>query len=241
MKKSSPRILFFDIEISPNVSYTWPGKYELNVIAFKKEWEIMSIAWKWEGEKTRSLCNGDIGDKDDRKLCIVLHGLLDEADVVVGQNSDAFDIKKAKVRFLYHGLPPVKKLCSIDTKKIAKREFSFNSNSLDDLGNYLGVGRKIKHEGFDLWLKCLAGDKEAWRKMKLYNANDVDLLYRVYQKLKPWTQNHPNIALMSDVTGCPNCGHTEFGSHGIRYTQTRKYRRLVCKSCGANFKGSLVK
>lgn len=242
MKKKAPRILLFDLEITPNISYTWPGKYELNVIAFKKEWEILTVAWKWEGEKTRSISVHDTGGGDDRKLCIVLHGLLTEADIVIGQNSDNFDIKKAKARFLYHGLAPLKQLVTIDTKKIAKRHFSFNSNSLDDMGNYLKVGRKIKNEGFDLWLKCMQGDAAAFRRMKEYNEGDVDLLYRIYQKMRPWIHGHPNVALMADKdAGCPACGHDQIVSDGIRYTMTRKYRRLYCKSCGHSFKGAVVR
>ena len=38
------KILFYDLETSPNVSYTW-GKWEQNVIAFKKEWELLSFAY----------------------------------------------------------------------------------------------------------------------------------------------------------------------------------------------------
>ena len=48
MKKA--KILIYDLETSPNQGYTW-GKYEQNVIQFTKEWELLSFAYKWLGEK----------------------------------------------------------------------------------------------------------------------------------------------------------------------------------------------
>lgn len=233
------KILLFDIETSPNIGMSWGGKWEVNILHFIKEWQIISIAWKWLGEKVNSLTLHESGT--EKKLCSTLHGILAQSDVVIAHNGDSFDLKKANARFLFHKLPPLKPVISIDTKKVAKKYFSFNSNSLDDLGIHLGVGRKVKDEGIDMWLRCMNGDKSAWKKMKEYNEQDVVLLEKVYEKLKPWIQNHPNISLINNKEGCPNCGHSEFLSNGIRYTQTRKYRRLTCKSCFAHFKGALVK
>lgn len=235
------KILFADLELSPNLGYSWGGKWEVNILDYAKEWQIISIGWKWEGGKTQVVCMGDFPDKDDRRLVLKLYDLFQEADIIICHNGDSFDIKKAKTRFLFHGLPPTKQLITIDTKKIAKKYFSFNSNSLDDLGKHLGLGRKVHHEGFELWLKCMSGNKSAWRRMKKYNAGDVDLLEKIYQKLRPWVSGHPNIALMNNGEGCPNCGNETFRSDGIRYTLKRKYRRLQCTKCFARFQGSLVK
>jgi hypothetical protein len=49
-KTKTPRVLLYDIETFPNEAYVW-GKYDQNVIAFKKEWEMASFAYKWLGEK----------------------------------------------------------------------------------------------------------------------------------------------------------------------------------------------
>ena len=48
---------------------------------------------------------------------------------------------------------------------VARRNFMFNSNSLGDLGQTLGLGGKGDTGGFDTWLQCMAGDPKAWRRM----------------------------------------------------------------------------
>jgi hypothetical protein len=231
---NKPKILLFDLETSPNLSYTW-GRWEQDVIAFKKEWELLSVAYKWLGEKTvHCITRPDFKDKTDKSLVVALKKLLDEADIVIAHNGDEFDIKKANAKFIEHDLGPTTAFQKIDTKKIAKRYFKFNSNSLDDLGNLLGLGRKMKTGGFDLWLDCMAGKPEAWRKMAQYNKQDVLLLERVYLKLRPWMDNHPNVSFLKDEfpDGCPKCGYGNLRSSGFKYNLTGKYRQYRCSGCG---------
>ena len=78
-------------------------------------------------------------------------------------------------RFLYHKLPPPSPFKSIDTVKVARRYFNMNSNKLDDIGRYLGLGRKVVHTGWDLWKRCFNGDRSAWQEMISYNTQDVVL------------------------------------------------------------------
>ena len=47
---TGPRILIYDLESAPNVGYTW-RKWDQNVIEFVQEWYILTVAWKWLGEK----------------------------------------------------------------------------------------------------------------------------------------------------------------------------------------------
>jgi len=228
-----PRILLYDIETSPNLSYTW-GKWEQNVIDFHTEWEMLSFAFKWLGEsKITCISRPDFADKTDKSLIKALWKLIDEADIVIAHNGDEFDNKKANARFLAVGLPPPAPYKSVDTKKVAKAHFKFNSNSLDDLGRTLGVGRKVKHSGFDLWLGCMSGKKASWDEMCKYNKQDVALLERVYLKLQPWIAKHPNVSFIVDrPNGCPKCGHAKLEARGYTRTSTNTYRKFVCKSCG---------
>ena len=54
------------------------------------------------------------------------------------------------------------------------------------MGEYLGVGNKIKTE-FDLWKDIILGnDKVAMTKMIDYCKEDVRLLERVYNKLRDY-------------------------------------------------------
>ena len=171
------------------------------------------------------------GDEDDYKLVKELWDLLDKAEIVIAQNGDAFDLKKINARFIYHNLPPPSPYRTIDTLKVARRYFAFSSNKLDHLGATLGLGRKLEHEGFPLWRRCMMGDRKAWGKMKAYNKQDVLLLEKVYYRLLPWIKNHPNMGMYSDVTSCPKCGSRSLQRRGIVTTNTSKYHRIQCQDC----------
>lgn len=228
-------MLLFDIETFANLGYTW-GRWEQNVIAFQKEGYMLTFAYKWLGEKTihaRGLPDFPMYKKDkenDKQLVTELWDLFNEADVIIGHHLDSFDIRKSNAFFAKAGLPPPSPYKTVDTKKIAKRYFFFNSNKLDDIGNYLGLGRKIDTGGFDLWLDCRAGDLKAWKKMLKYNKQDVALLEQVYLKLLPWIKNHPDQGLKGE---CPNCGSSHLNKRGIQISRKGKSQRLQCINCGA--------
>jgi DNA polymerase elongation subunit (family B) len=238
-KTTKTKILLFDIETSPNLAYVW-GKYEQDVIAYDREWCMLSFAYKWLGEKTvhaYALSDFKGYNKhlfDDKALVTKLHALMNEADVIIGHNSDSFDIKKTNARLIANGLPPPAPYKTIDTKKVAKRYFNFNSNKLSDLGIYLGLGDKLDTGGFKLWLGCMKGDAASWKKMVLYNKQDVLLLEDVYLTMLPWITNHPNRALIEGIDlACPNCSAEALIRRGFGYNRTSKYQRLQCTSCGA--------
>jgi len=237
---NKPKILVFDIETAPNLGYTW-GLYEQNVVSFKHEWYVLSFVAKWLGEKKIiTSCLFDFKTRfkkdptDDYAVIKKLWNLFDEADVVIAHNGDKFDIRKMNARFIYHNLTPPSPYKSIDTLKIARKYFKFNSNKLDDLGKHLGLGEKVKHEGFGLWLKCMNGNKKAWKKMTKYNIQDVLLLEKIYYKFRPWIIGHPNYGtyLRKDFV-CPNCGSTHVHKRGTYTTTTRVYQRFKCQECGA--------
>lgn len=225
------KILLFDIETTPNLAYVW-GKWEQDVIEYKKEWELLSFAYKWLDEKEVH-CETRQNQKDDYKLCVKLHKILSEADVVVAHNGNAFDIKKSKARFLYHNLPPITPLVTVDTKLVAKSVFNFNSNSLNDIGKYLKVGQKQKHTGFELWLGCMSDDKDAWKLMIKYNKQDVVLLEKVYKAMKPWLARHPSVSALNNVKdGCPKCGSLDVVKKGVGAGFSNLRQKMNCKSCG---------
>lgn len=244
------KILLLDLETAPSVGYVW-GKYDQNVIAFERDWFILSFAYKWLDEKDvvvhalPDYKNYKPARADDKPLIADLWKVLDDADIVVAHNGDSFDIKKSNARFLTHGLPPPSSYKTVDTLKIARKHFKFDSNKLNDLGEYLGVGSKLKHLGFAIWRGCMAGDEASWKTMVEYNAQDVSLLEKIYLKLRPWA-SHPDVRLYSDAalhhrTDCPSCGSTKTQRRGRIIARTRKYQRWNCQSCGTWFQGDVMK
>lgn len=241
MPEQFPRTLFLDIETFSIVGNTW-GMWQQNVIKVQRWSSLCAFSAKWEGgsQVTRALPDYrgyTPYSVDDRELVMELWGLLNEADIVSGHNVDEFDIKKVNARFVKHGLPPPAPYKTVDTKKVAKRHFKFDSNSLNNLCDFLGIGRKLKHTGFDMWEDCLAGDVKAWAMMKKYNAHDVVLQREVYLALRPWMDNHPNMNLWRPGA-CPKCGANKLQSRGIARTLTREYKRFQCTACGGWSRGT---
>lgn len=238
-KKDSRKILFFDIETSPSLGYVW-GKWEQDVIAVKEHWGLLCFSAKWIGQKTKVYSLRTY--KTEEKLVKELWKLFDEADIIIAHNGIQFDTKKSNALFLRHGLVPPSPYKQIDTKVVAKKYFRFDSNKLDDLGDFLNIGRKIQTGGFDLWLGCMKNDKKSWLKMEKYNIQDTDLLEKVYIKLLPYIENHPNLGILQGrKDNCPNCGSDHIQSRGYGINLKTKYRRLTCMECGSWFKGENIK
>lgn len=230
-----PRILMLDIETLPCLGFTW-GKYEQNVIQFQQEGCIATFAAKWLGEPVFTKGLPDYkgykaGSYDDSKILVDIHALLDEADIVVAHNGRSFDCKVINSRFLVHKMAPPSPYKVVDTKLAVKKVARFNSNKLDDLGKLLLGERKLKTD-FDLWLGCVNGDRKAWAKMKRYNAMDTQLLERLYLRIRPWIDNHPNLTLLDPTARCPKCQSAKLQRRGYAISNSRKYQRLQCNDCG---------
>jgi DNA polymerase elongation subunit (family B) len=233
------KVLLFDCETAPNTSYTWHGKYEQNVIEFLEEGYMLSFAYKWLGKPVKAFSLADF-KMDKKKLVQKLWEVMDEADVIIAHNGKQFDIKWANRAFLLYGLTPPSPYRVIDTLTEARKNFKLNSNRLNDIGNYLGIGSKLETGGFPLWKACMAGDKKAFKKMVKYNKQDVVLLEQVYLKLRPFMTNHP-ICNADPNRVCPVCGSSHLQNRGWQITSMFKKRRVQCQSCGHWFTSEQIK
>lgn len=238
-------IVFLDVETAPSLGWVW-GKWQQNVIDFAKEEYILSFSYKFSNEsEIHTLGLADLpGYKRDREndkaLMKELWKTLDRADIVIAHNGDSFDIPKINSRFLVHKINPPSPYKTVDTLKIARKRFGFVSNKLDDLGRYLGIGRKLPHTGFHLWKGCMNGDPESWRLMKQYNGHDVELLEKFYYMIRPWDTNHPNVN-QGDIDACPKCSSHKIQKRGFSYTMLRKKQRYQCINCRGWFEGPAKK
>ena len=205
---------------------------------------MISAAWKW-GHENKVHAVSVLDDQarykknphDDQYVIKVLHNLMLKADVLIHHKGDSFDRPYLNTRALAHGLPPLPPVATIDTYKVAKANFFLNSNSLNYLGTFLGLGEKI-HTEHKLWLRVLNGERKAVEEMVRYNKQDVVLLEQIFTKLQPYVQSHFNRELMGG-DGCPRCGSHNIQSRGYHKAISRVYRRLQCQDCAGWFRSTV--
>lgn len=214
---------------------------EASAVWTERDTFLLMFSYRWAHERSvKTACLPDFPrykrhKHDDKDLCRLLHRLLDEADIVVAHNGDAFDIKKINSRLIVNGFAPPSPFKTIDTLKIARRVFKFDSNKLDNIGRYLGEGRKIPNTGAALWRGCVEGDLKSWATMRRYGKQDTALLVRTYERLRSWAPNHPNLNLYKfyqDRVGCPTCGSENTYRRGTMVKISVKRHRFQCQDCG---------
>ena len=161
--------LFFDIETSPNIGLFWTSGYKLNISHddIIKERAIICVCYKWAGEDKIYSLHWDT-DQNDKTLLEKFIKVANEADELIGHNSDRFDIKWIRTRCMFYRLPMFPKYNSFDTLKFFRGYTNQPSNRLDDIGDYFGIGRKIKNED-GLWQKVIENnDRKALKRMVNY-------------------------------------------------------------------------
>jgi DNA polymerase III epsilon subunit-like protein len=227
--------LYFDIEVSANVGLFWQSGYKLqigteNII---KERAIICICYKWEEDKDVYYLHWD-RKQDDKKLLQEFIQVANEADELVGHNGDKFDLAWIRTRCLLHRIEMFPQYNTIDTLKIARSKFRFNSNRLDYIGKFLGLGQKI-HTDFNLWKDILLNnDKLALDKMIDYCIQDVVLLEKVHKELNNHipAKTHYGVIFGEGRGSCPECGSDDLVKSNKRVTASGLVKiQYKCKTC----------
>lgn len=231
------KILLLDIETSPNTAHVW-GLWQQNVSInqLMESSYVLCYAAKWLGED--DVYFDSVHQSKPKAMLKGIHVLLDEADAVVHYNGTKFDIPTLNKEFLLHRYNPPSPYKQIDLLRVVRSNFRFPSNKLDYVSQRLGLGKKHAHEGHDLWVKCMNGDNDAWKRMESYNIQDVVLLESLYSTLLPWIKSHPNHNLYTSDTVCPTCSGHRLQKRGTAVTITGSYQRYQCKDCGSWSQGA---
>lgn len=239
--KKEKAMLFFDIETSPNLVWTYPLRniHVLDHGNIEEAGKITHIAYKFEGHPTQLLTwDFKKGQGDDTRILTEFHKVISQAKVIVGQNSDNFDIKWLRWRLNMLNLPPLSDIITLDTLKLARQSFYAPTLKLDYRSQVYGLGGKIKQDMGD----CIAvakGDKKATHLRGIYNKKDVEDTAKVFWKelsqYKKLPFNLQNLLDRTDNSGlhsCGQCGEYKFQKHGIRPTLTGFKQRYRCMNCG---------
>lgn len=234
--------LFFDIETSPMILYSWRTGYNLNIGTENiiEDWKIICISYKWEGkDKVHSLTWDE--NQCDKQMLVDFIKIMNEADECIAHNGDRFDIKKIRTRCIYHRIPMMPKYRSLDTLKKAKSGFNFNSNRLDYIAKFLGVGAKLEHEGFKMWIKCLQGDENALKDMVKYCNMDIIVLEDVYFALENYILNNTHVGTHNGKMkfSCPNCASEKVILLKNAFTAKGTIKRVLeCGVCAYQYETS---
>jgi len=235
MLKTKRRRLYFDCEVSANVGLFWQSGYKLqigteNII---KERAIICICYKWEDDNDVYYLQWD-SKQDDKKLLQEFINVANTADELVGHNGDKFDLAWIRTRCLFHNIQMFPTYNTIDTLKVARSKFRFNSNRLDYIGKFLGLGQK-NHTNFDLWKDIMLKNcKKAMNTMIDYCIQDVVLLEKVHKALNNHipSKTHYGVIFGQDRGSCPECGSDDIVINKRRTTASGvKKIQFICKTC----------
>lgn len=247
----------FDVETAAYVIRSW-GIFKVNALDITREWYMLCFAYGWYDIETQLVSDIDWvglpqdkkwtpGSDDDRYVIRRLHHLFDQADILVGQNHERFDIRKANERMFIHKMDPPSPYRTVDLKRHYNRRFS-GSASLKYMARKADVALKQSNRGYALWDECERGLPSAWDEMASYNVADVSSTAQLYTRMLPWmgelgkSPQHPHLAHYMNVEPgervCRNCGNRDkdMGGQGFQvrgYYDTAAYRypKLRCNSC----------
>lgn len=254
-----PKILIYDIEVSPEVTLGYPTRRNNESIKLRTlvDQQIFSVSYKWLGDKkTKFKSIWDyksfrapkderdiLRNLNDKYLVKDIRDLLDEADIVIGHYSNNFDNPKVMARIAYHRMDAPSFFEEIDTKRLVS-QLGQPSNKLDEAGRYYDLGRKDGDHA-SLWFDCLMGDKVAQRAMMKYNNQDVELTENLFNFVLPYLKRGPSLAKYfvthsSDFKtkcACESCGSTEYSSKGVSASRMSFKKSYKCTNCGSRFNG----
>lgn len=241
----SARILLWDLETAPAVSYTW-GRWKQNIGGNQIVQEGYILCWaarfldETEVHYDALPYHKTAYKKDptnDSRIVDSLRRLMESADIILAYNGDGFDVKWLNAQLAKYQLPPISPQKTIDPLKYAKRQFRFPSNRMDEVAKYLGIEQRKDKMDFNDWRGCMNGNPASWEKMVNYNCQDLEVMEQVYLRLRPYVKGHPNLAMYEDFPGdaqnkCPKCNSSMLVKNGYWVTNISKFRRYKCSDCG---------
>ena len=164
--------------------------------------------------------------------------VVESADVVLGQNSDRFDIKQVNTQRLLHRQPPISWPISEDLMKQVKKHFYVASSSLEYMATLL-TGEGKSRMQFQDWIDIVERkDAKAMEKMKRYCKKDVLKTQEVWERICPYVtpRAHRGVIMGRGSNTCKSCGSYKIVRDGHLYSSTGKTQIVRCRDC--NYKGT---
>lgn len=237
--RSKQRIAIFDIEsVSLDADWGWCVCISAKIYGEKKIYTFSTLQDRKPGKKWNW--------HDDKNVMKRWAKFVASVDCLVAHYGDKFDKPYLNSRMLFHHLPPIPNIQTIDTWRVPRFRMKLKRNTLANVADFLGIPIQKTPLEYKIWRDAKLGDLKATKYIIEHCEQDVLVLEQVYERLRPLIYNHPatdeNFPVHAPGRGrffemtCPTCGATGgLISHGRRITQGGKYvaQRLTCTKCGS--------
>jgi hypothetical protein len=245
------KVLHIDTENSPNLSYhfgtrdLWISEEQIIIpsqtISFQWRWEhepkAKYVQWKRVGSP--NLATGDSGFCS-KTVLEVASALINEADIVVGQNLNGFDYKMLQAALKDNQLHPLENDKTIDILSLSRRSFRQEHHSLDARARRAFNKQKIKMSIGD-WIDVSTQKTKVEDKMGPYGLKDVnlgrDLFHHEFEYYKNFPAKIEKIIrsfLEDPRIACPKCAaRRQARFNTVPMAGSNKY---TCLNCNHIFK-----
>jgi len=202
--------LYYDIETSFCKGHFWRPGYNQNILPHQilEYAKIISIHWKWEGEKEVHNVNWGLNKQCDKNLIKTFIKEMEKADEIISHNGKRFDTPWIRTRALFHGIPMSHTYNELDTYKLCKKYLNLPSNSLKEVCKYFKLPSKLDAGGMDTWVNVVIHkQKEALDHLLYYGDGDIISLEAVFNKIKMYVKPNLQYAVLrgGDKFTCPEC------------------------------------
>jgi len=237
-----PRILIYDIETMLMMAGVFGLGEQVvrhnQLIAPHNRPRIICISYCINDGPLKTL-KFDYETQDDSQVIEEFDKIVKTCDIVIGKNSQKFDVKMINaVRFL-NGLPAFPDWADVsdDLELQMRKYFRFPSQSLDYISSQLGLGGKMKME-YDDWLHILLKTPrlgmKAFKKMCKYCPNDVYDTRLILILMMPYIKWKFNMSRFVEGLACIRCGSKDVFAMRTQIIGRTKYQVYHCKDHGGN-------
>ena len=237
-KPNKPKILFYDIETSPLRAWVWRTGDDQRISHEQLDpkhsnYKIICIGYKWEGQPVHIL-HWDYNKQNSARIIKEFDEIANKADIVIGKNSDRFDVKHLNMQRLLARLPglPNWMVNTDDIEKQYRKYFAFPSNSLDYLAKEL-FGKGKDDMKMQNWIDIVEkNNKASFYKMLKYCKGDVENSEKLWKFASAHFKPKFNAATDHGLL-CANCGSNHIKKNGTRPTGKTLYQFFYCLDhCG---------